>query len=317
MKKKNSGKLKKEIRHIINAKGLLFLLLPGFLWYMIFNYMPLVGNIVAFKNFRIFPGGFIQSLIKSEWVGIENFKFLFASSDTEIILRNTILYNVVFIILNTTIPIILAVALKELLQVFFSKLYQSILFFPYFLSWVVVSYFLYSFLDPTKGMFVQLLANMDKDTINFYLTPKYWPWILIAVNVWKGLGYGTVLYLASIISINPAFYESAMIDGATKLQQIRYITLPNIRHVVIILVILSVSKILNSDFGLFYQVPRNSGALFNVTQTIDTYVYRALTGLGNIGMSSAAALFQSVIGFILVMVSNFFVRKIDRDSAFF
>ena len=311
------NRLQKEIQYCIKTKGLFLLLLPGLLWFIIFNYMPLFANLVAFKNFRIFPGGFFESLLKSEWVGFDNFKFLFASSDTGIILRNTILYNLIFIVLNTTIPIVLAIAIKELLNVFFAKIYQSIMFFPYFLSWVVVSYFLFAFLDPTKGIVTKIVESMDKETINMYLTPKYWPFILIAVNVWKGLGYGTVLYLASIISINPNYYEASVLDGASKLQQIRYITLPNITHVIIILVILSISKILNSDFGLFYHVPRNSGALFSVTQTIDTYVYRALIGLGDIGMSSAAALFQSFIGFVLVIISNFIIRKVDNDSAFF
>lgn len=310
-------KIKKEFKHIIAHKYLLLLVLPGFIWFVVFAYIPLAGNIIAFKDFKIFSGNFISSLIQSEWVGFKNFQFLFASSDTRVILRNTIGYNAIFIILNTVIPIIIAIALNELWNNRAKKTYQSIMFFPYFLSWVVVSYFLLAFLDPEKGMITKWLETNDKEFINFYLTPKYWPLILIGINVWKGLGYGTVLYLASIISINKSYYESAMLDGASKMQQVRYITIPHLKPIVIILVILAVSKILNSDFGLFYQVPRNSGSLFSVTQTLDTYVYRAMIGLGDIGMSSAAALFQSSVGFILVLLSNLIIRKFDKNSALF
>lgn len=309
--------MKNHLKNIAKNKELLLLALPGLIWFAIFSYLPLIGNVIAFKEFRIHEGGFINSLFQSEWVGFSNFEFLFASSDTWLILKNTILYNVVFIILSTVIPIIIAIALSELWSKKMSKFYQSMMFFPYFLSWVVVSYFVLAFLDPTKGMINHMIQSNGGEFINFYLEPKYWPYIIVILNVWKGLGYGTVMYLASIVGIDRTYYEAAMLDGATKLQQVKHITLPFLKPVAIILIILAVGKILNSDFGLFYQVPRNSGALFSVTQTLDTYVYRAMTGLGDIGMSSAAALFQSTIGFILVVLSNLLIRKIDKDSALF
>lgn len=309
--------MKKRLKNVMKNKELLLLALPGLVWFAVFSYLPLAGNIIAFKNFRIFEGGFINSLFQSEWVWFDNFKFLFTSSDTWLILRNTILYNVVFIILNTLVPIAIAIALSELWSKRASKMYQSIMFFPYFISWVVVSYFVFAFLDPTKGMVNRMIQESGGDFVNFYLEERYWPWILIFLNIWKGLGYGTVMYLASIVGIDRSYYEASMLDGAGKWQQIKYITLPFLKPVVIILFILAIGKILNSDFGLFYQVPRNSGALFGVTQTLDTYVYRAMTGLGDIGMSSAAALFQSSVGFVLVLISNFIIKKIDADSSLF
>ncbi len=309
--------MKKHLKNIVKEKEMLILALPGIIWFAIFSYLPLAGNLIAFKDFRIFEGGFINSLFQSEWVWFDNFKFLFASSDTWTILRNTIGYNVIFIILNTLVPIVIAIALSELWSKRASKTYQSIMFFPYFLSWVVVSYFVLAFLDPSKGMINKFLEGQGDSPINFYLEAKYWPFILIALNIWKGLGYGTVMYLASIVGIDRTYYEAAMLDGATKWQQIKNITLPFLKPVAIILFLLAVGKILNSDFGLFYQVPRNSGALFNVTQTLDTYVYRAMTGLGDMGMSSAAALFQSSIGFVLVIISNQIIKKIDSENALF
>lgn len=309
--------MKRRLKNVMKNKELLLLAVPGLIWFAVFSYLPLAGNVIAFKNFRIFEGGFINSLFQSEWVWFNNFKFLFTSSDTWIILRNTILYNGVFIILNTLVPIAIAIALSELWSKRASKMYQSIMFFPYFISWVVVSYFVFAFLDPTKGMVNRMIQESGGEFVNFYLEERYWPWILIFLNIWKGLGYGTVMYLASIMGIDRSYYEASMLDGAGKWQQIKYITLPFLKPVVIILFILAIGKILNSDFGLFYQVPRNSGALFGVTQTLDTYVYRAMTGLGDIGMSSAAALFQSSVGFVLVLISNFIIKRIDGDSSLF
>ncbi len=309
--------MKKKFENLKKNSELLLLALPGLIWFILFSYLPLGGIIIAFKDFKIFKGGFITSLLQSDWVGFRNFKFLFSSSDTIIFLRNTILYNLVFIILSILIPIAISIALNELWSKKLAKTYQSIMFFPYFLSWVVVSYFVLAFLDPTKGLINKVIQSHGGSMINFYLEQSYWPYIIIFLNVWKSLGYGTVMYLASISSIDKNYYEAAMLDGASKLKQIWYITLPFLKPVTIILLILAVGKILNSDFGLFYQVPRNSGALFNVTQTLDTFVYRAMTGLGEIGMSAAAALFQSVIGFILVVVSNLIIRRIDKDSALF
>ena len=267
-------KEKKKTYRFKSDIELALLAVPGLLWLLIFCYLPLVGNFIAFKDFKIFEGGFLHSLFKSAWVGFKNFAYLFASSETKIILRNTIGYN-------------------------------------------VISYFLQAFLDPTKGMINKLLINAGSEYINFYLEPGYWPYLLIFLYVWKSLGYGTVMYLAAIIGIDKSLYEAAMLDGAGKLQQIRYITLNFLKPVATVLIVLAVGKILNSDFGLFYQVPKNSGALFSVTQTLDTYVYRAMIGLGDMGMTSAAVLFQSSVGFVLVVCVNQIIKKIEPDNALF
>ncbi|MTM60440.1 ABC transporter permease subunit, partial [Turicibacter sanguinis] len=207
--------------------------------------------------------------------------------------------------------------LKELLNKKLSKFYQSAMFLPYFLSWVIVSYCLYTFLSPEKGLVNTMLRSFGQDGISWYTEAKYWPFIIIFMSQWKGIGYGTVVYLASICGIDKSLYEASMIDGASKWQQVKYITIPLLKPVMIIMFITAVGGMFRSDFGLFYQLPKNSGALYPVTNVIDTYVYRGLTNLGNIGMSSAAALYQSFVGLILILGTNAIVRKVDEENAFF
>lgn len=309
--------LKKFIKTFNSNKELTLLALPTTIWYLIFAYIPMFGVVIAFKNLRITGKGFIDSLIHSPWVGLKNFQFLFKSSDAWIITRNTVLYNIVFIILGIIIPVFLAIILNEILSSKKAKFYQTAMFLPYFLSWVVVSYCIFAFLSPEKGYLNHLLNLIGIKSISWYSEPKYWPFILIFMNIWKGAGYGTVVYIASISGIDKTYYEAAMIDGATKWQQIKYITLPLLKPVIIILFILSVGRIFNADFGLFYQIPKNSGALYPVTNVIDTYVYRGLTSLGEIGMSSAAGLYQSTVGLILILLSNYVVKKIDNENSLF
>ena len=311
-KKNNKSWLKK----LKDNREFLFLTLPGTIWFLIFAYLPMVGIIIAFKNWKI-SGGFIESLIKSEWVGLDNFKFLFNSSDAWLITRNTVLYNLVFIILGIVLPVTLAILLKELLNKRLSNFYQSSMFLPYFLSWVVVSYCLFAFLSPEKGYINGIITSLGGEKISWYTESKYWIFILIFMSQWKGIGYGTVIYLASICGIDKSYYEAAMIDGASKWQQIKYITLPSLKPVLIIMFITAIGGMFRADFGLFYQLPKNSGALYSVTNVIDTYVYRGLTNLGNIGMSSAAALYQSFVGLVLILVTNGIVRKVDNENAFF
>lgn len=308
--KKSKWKTFKENRELVG------LALPGAIWFLLFAYLPMVGVIIAFKQWRI-EGGFIESLIKSPWVGLDNFKFLFQSSDAWLITKNTILYNLTFIILGIIIPVTLAILLRELFNKKLSKFYQTAMFLPYFLSWVVVSYCLYTFLSPTQGFVNNLLASMGNDTVSWYTESKFWPYIIVFMSQWKSIGYGTVIYLASICGIDKSYYEAAMIDGATKWQQIKNITLPLLKPVLIIMFITSIGGMFKSDFGLFYQLPKDSGALYPVTNVIDTYVYRALMNLGNIGMSTAAGLYQSFVGLILVLITNGIVRKIDNENAFF
>lgn len=308
--KKSKWKTFKENRELLT------LALPGTIWFLIFAYLPMVGAIIAFKQWRI-EGGFIESLIKSKWVGFANFKFLFQSSDAWLITKNTILYNFTFIVLGIVVPVTLAILLRELLNKKLSKFYQTAMFLPYFLSWVVVSYCLYTFLSPTQGFVNNMLASMGSEKISWYTESKFWPYIIVFMSQWKAIGYGTVVYLAAICGIDKSYYEAAMIDGATKWQQIKNITLPLLKPVLIIMFITSIGNVFKSDFGLFYQLPKDSGALYPVTNVIDTYVYRALMNLGNIGMSTAAGLYQSFVGLILVLVTNGIVRKIDKENAFF
>lgn len=296
-------------------KELLFLSIPGFIWFVLFAYLPMFGVIVSFKKFRVARGGgFFKSLFESEWVGFNNFKFLFASDDAFIIFRNTVLYNLVFIVLGIVLPIAVAMLLNEIRNKAMAKVYQSSMFLPYFLSWVVVSYCLFAFLNPEKGYFNSLLG--EENAVSWYTAKEYWPAIIIIMSQWKGVGYNTVVYLASICGIDKTYYEAAVLDGASKWQQ-KYITIPLLKPVITILLIMSIGHIFSADFGLFYQLPKNSGPLFPVTNVLDTYIFRALRGNGEIGMSSAAALFQSTVGFVLIMVSNKIVSKIDADNALF
>lgn len=297
---------------------LLLIALPTVVWYILFCYLPMFGIIIAFKQFRPLPdAGFIMSLIKSEFVGFDNFKFLFATPDAWIVFRNTLAYNAVFIVLDIVIPVALAIMISQLHSQKLAKVCQTAMFLPHFLSWVVVSYFVFAFLSVDKGLLNQLYKALGWESVEWYMQPRYWPYILTFLHLWKGMGYGMVVYLASISGIDISLYEAALIDGSTKWQQVKYITLPMLKPIITIMFILSVGHIFTTDFGLFYNIPRNSGPLINVTQTIDVYVYKALMGMNNIGFSSAAAFLQSIFGFITITTANWIVRKIDPNSSLF
>ena len=282
--------------------------LPGIILIILFKYLPLSGIVLAFKQYNIRDG-----IFGSAWNCLKNFEYLFRTKDAWIITRNTLGYNLLFIVLDLVLAVAMAIILNELHKKKAAKVYQTIFMAPYFLSWVVVSFVAYSLLSVDNG-FINRAFGLN---VTWYSEPRVWPFILIIFQVWKTLGYSTVMYLGSIVRISNDYYEAALMDGATKWQQIRYITLPSLKSMMIVLTILAIGKIFYADFGLFYQLPRNSGPLFPVTNVIDTYVYRALKENGNIGMSAAASLYQSLVGFVLVLVSNFIVRKIDKDSALF
>ncbi|MCM8709905.1 ABC transporter permease subunit [Clostridium sp. SYSU_GA19001] len=286
---------------------------PGLVYFFINNYLPMFGLVIAFKNVD-----FQKGIFASDWAGFDNFKYLFATSDALIITRNTILYNVAFIIIGTIVQLAFAILLNEIKQKFFSRLYQSLIILPSLISMVIVAYLVYAGLSINTGLFNKsILPALGMEPVAWYAESKYWPVILILVNVWKNSGFGCIIYLASIVGISPEYYEAAKLDGATKWQQITKITIPLLKPVIIMLTILAIGKIFYSDFGLFYQVPMDSGQLYNVTNTIDTYVYRSLMQLGDIGMSSAAGFYQSLVGFILVLVSNLIVRKVSKEDALF
>jgi putative aldouronate transport system permease protein len=289
------------------------LALPTAIWYLLFCYLPMFGVILAFKNYRI-SGGFLKSILQSEWVGLKNFAFLFSNKDIWLIIRNTLAYNAVMIILGIVIPVALALMLNELRNKTAAKLYQTILFFPYFLSWVVVSTLVWGFLSYDMGMVNSILDNSGLPMRRFYMEPRFWPGFLVFMSQWKGIGYGMVIYLASITSMDKTVYEAAIIDGATKWQQARKITIPMMKTVIVLMFIMSVGRIFYSDFGLFFQVPRNSNSLYKTVYTLDVYVYDLLK-TSSAGMAAAAALVQSVAACVTILAVNQLVKKIDPDSA--
>ncbi len=301
---KNSLHFKKNLQLFILA-------LPALIVILVFSYLPMVGIFIAFKNIN-----FNDGIFKSPWVGFDNFKFFFTSSDAWMVTRNTIVYNFAFIILGTIIAIIFALMLNEITSRTVLKAYQTMFFFPYFFSWVIVSYMVYAFFAPS-GILVNLMHGFGVDISDFYYNTKYWPGFLPFMFIWKNLGYQSVIYYAGILGISSDYYEAAEIDGATPLQRIWYITLPLLSPLITTLTLIALGKIFYSDFGLFFFVPRESGPLFPVTQVIDTYVFRMLKTSGDIGLASASSLYQSVVGFVLVIVSNYIVSKREKESALF
>lgn len=285
-------------------------MIPGLVYLFINNYMPLPGLVVAFKQYNAGKG-----IYKSPWVGFKNFQYLFATNDALLITRNTILYNVAFIAINLVCSVAVAIILSELTGRI-KNVYQSVILLPHLISSVIIGYLVFAFFSVENG-FVNnnILALFGKEGVSWYSEPKYWPFIIVFVNTWKSIGFNCIIYLSTLLGFDRAFYESAEIDGATKWQQIRYITLPLLKPTAIMMTLMAVGRIFYSDFGLFYQVPMNQGALYATTQTIDTYVYRGLLQLGNISMSAAAGVYQSIIGFVLILAANLLVKKLDRDSA--
>ena len=289
------------------------MMLPGALYLLINNYIPMFGLVIAFKQID-----FQKGIFESPWIGFQNFQFLFQTKDAFVITRNTLLYNIAFIILNTVIGIVFAIFICDITWKAGKKVYQSAILFPYLMSWVIVGYIIYAIFSMQYGIANKsILPAFGMDPLMWYNDPKYWPAILIITNTWKGIGYGCLIYISSINGIEASYFEAAELDGANKFQQIWNITLPEILPSVITLTLLSIGRIFYSDFGLFYQVPRDSGLLYSTTNTIGTYVYRGLMKLGNVGMASAAGFYQSVVGFILVLLSNWVVRKISPDNALF
>lgn len=296
---------------------LTILCLPTTVWYIIFSYLPMFGLIIAFKNFKIQQGkSFLYNLFHSQWSGIGNFRFFFKSNAFSILLRNTLLYNLIFIILGIIIPVGLAMLINEIYSRKASKTYQTMMFFPHFMSWVVVSYFVYAFLNPDKGLANAVIEHFGGEKILWYSEPKYWPFILIFMQVWKTLGYNMVVYLASITGIDRSLYEAAVTDGATKWQQAKYITMPSLKPIIIMMFILNVGHIFYSDFGLFYQVTQGvPNSLSKVASTFDTYIYQALQSNVTIGKTAAAGFFQSICCCMTILLANWIVSKIDEESA--
>lgn len=307
---------KEKVKRKIHWKRFLpvyLLALPGVIYLIINNYLPMFGVVIAFKDLD-----FRKGILFSDWAGLQNFQYLFQSSDAWQITRNTVCYNLAFIVLNAVLGITVAIFLNEVRGKLATRFYQSIMLVPFLISWVVVSYLAYAFLATDTGFINNsILEPLGLQPISWYTEAKYWPAILIFVQVWKSIGFQCVIYYSSLISISTDYYEAATIDGATKWQQIKNITLPLLKPTVITLTILALGRIFNSDFSLFYQVPKNSGMLYSTTRTLDVYVYNALMNNNDYAMSSAASVYQSIVGFICIMLANGAIRKLDRSNALF
>ena len=289
---------------------LYLMMLPGLIYLVANNYLPMFGILIAFKkvNFQV-------GIFKSPWVGLENFKFLFKTKDAALMIRNTVCYNLVWIAMGLVIAVSIAICMAEISKRKIAKVIQPVICFPSMVSAVLLSFIVYAFLSVSYG-YLNTTMFADKP-VNWYATAKYWPIILTIVHFWQNAGQSSIVYMASIGGIDKSLYESARLDGAGKWAQIRHITLPMLKPMIVLMTLLSIGRIFNSDFGLFYQVPLGSGLLYSTTQTIDTYVYRSLLELNNVSMSSAASVFQAIIGFLLVLASNLMVKVVDPDSALF
>ena len=305
--------VKKKRSSTAQTLPLMLIALPGLIYLLINNYLPMFGIFLAFKDYS-----FMRGIFGSKWNGFDNFEFLFRTKDAWIMTRNTLLYNAVFIVLGTVFAIFVAILIHELGKKRRVKLYQAGLMLPNLLSWVVVGFIVYAFLNADNGFMNNTVYKaLGLAPVSWYSTKQPWPFILTLVYLWKYVGTNSIIYVAGIAGIDQGIFEAAQLDGASKVKQILHITVPMLKPTIITLTLMSIGRIFYSDFGLFYQVPANSGRLFDVTQTIDTYVYRGLMERNDVGMSAAAALYQSLVGFLLVLGANTLVRKIDNENALF
>lgn len=293
-------------------KILLLMLTPAILFFVIFNYIPMFGVVIAFQSYT-FDGG----IFHSPWIGFENFKFLFMGGDIFNVTRNTLIYNILFIVVNNVLEITCAIILAELTGKYFKRITQSMMFLPYFISWVVVGAFTYNVLNYESGAFNTLMKSLNLQQFDFYNKPGIWILIIVLVCAWKSFGYGTIIYLSAVMGIDGEMYDAAEIDGANIFKRIRHITLPSLIPTVVILVLLSMGNIFRGDFSMFYQVTGNNPMLYSATDVIDTYVTRSLLTSPEFGMTAAAGLYQSVLCFAIIMVFNFMVKKYDKDYSLF
>lgn len=304
-KKRFFSFLRRDGTHILMA-------LPAVIWVFIFSYVPMFGLIIAFKDYR-----FDKGIFGSDWVGLNNFRFLITTADGWRMTRNTLGLNAIFIITQMVFAVIIAILIYRIQFHFFTRFYQASLFIPYFISWVIAGVFMFALLNSDNGLVNNLMKAAGLEPIRWYSEPKYWVGILTLTNLWKSVGFWSIIYFSGILAINPEIYEAATVDGASGWQQTIYVTLPLLSPLIIINVLLCIGKIFYADFGLFYHVTRDQGMLYATTDVIDTYVYRSLRRTGKIGMASAAGFYQAVVGFALVFLSNWIVRRIDPEKSLF
>ncbi len=291
---------------------MLLMLAPAVIYFFVFSYIPMSGIILAFKEYN-----FSLGMFKSPWNGWTNFRFFFIGGAALRITRNTLLYNLAFIVVGNFMQLFVAISLSEMRRVRYKKLTQSLIFLPYFISWVLVGGFLFDILNRDYGMIPTLMQSLGLARPDVYGSPQIWPFLIVFIQSWKWLGYGSVIYLAAITGIDTSLYEAAMIDGANIFQMTRSITLPALKPTIITLVLLSVGQIFKGDFQMFYQLTGNNGLLFETTDVIDTYVIRSLLNNSDYGMAAAAGSYQSVFGFVFIMIFNAVIRKIEPDYALF
>lgn len=292
--------------------ALYLMVLPAIIFFLIFSYIPMVGIVMAFKNFRIADG-----IFGSAWCGLDNFKFFFSSGTAWRLTKNTMLYNVAFLGVNVFLEVLLAIFISELGKNKLVKFCQSAMLLPHFISWVVVAVFLFGIFNYETGSLNGILTSLGFEPVHVYANVGAWKYILVGLNAWKSVGYGSIVYLSAIMGVDIECYESAEIDGANQWQRIFYITLPMIKPTIITMVLLSLGSVMRGNFELFYQIIGNNSLLYQSTDVIDTYVFRALLSSSNLGMNSAVTLYQSILCFVFITTVNAVVRKLDRDSALF
>ncbi len=309
---RKKGGVRGFFKKVYKYRAFLLMLLPAVIYTLIFAYYPMTGIVLAFKKYT-YAGG----IWGSAWNGLENFKFFFKSGQAGLVTRNTVLYNMAFIVINTVVQIAVAVLLTEIHNKWYQKATQSIMFLPYFISWVIVGVMAFNIFSSDYGFMNRLITSLGGEKITFYTNPKVWPFILVFFNLWKSVGYGSVMYLAAIMGIDTSIYEAAAIDGANVFQRIFKVTIPMIMPTTIILFLLSIGGIFKGNFDMFYNLVGTNGLLYNYTDVIDTLAFRALISSNNFGMSAAIGLFQSVLCFITVIIVNKLVGLYDRDYTLF
>ena len=300
------------LRTVGQNKTLILMCLPAIVFFFVFSYMPMPAAYVAFTNFQYNKG-----VWASPFVGFQNFKFLFTSGQLWLLLRNTILYNLAFIILGNMLQLFFAIMLNEVQSKKFKKISQSLMFLPYFISDVLVALLVYNLLNYDFGFISNMVRGLGGEMPKVYQNANAWPYIIVLVNLWKGTGYGTVVYFAAITGMDASMLEAAQIDGANGFQRIRYIILPTLKPTVVILFLFAIGGILKGNFGLFYNLVGANSMLYSTTDIIETYVYRSMMNSFNFAQSSAVGLFQSVVGFFVVIGANAFVKHLDPDYALF